>query len=211
MKNRRKWRAWIKAIDENIYMPIRRFTPIYREYISILENNPKIREPFNFHEWILYNHSQTLLLTLRKISDNDKRVYSVKRLLGSIYDKHKSLNLHSYMHGSKKFHRDNIFNYWTSICGDSEYIPKGILQDDMNAISELTAKACKAVNEKVAHIARTGKNRLFDYESVYADLKSTLQIFQKYSILLKCPVDDSLKAVIPYDWQAIFRYRWIQP
>jgi hypothetical protein len=211
MKNRCKWRAWIKAIDKNIYMPIRFFTPIYREYISILESNAKIREPFHFHEWILYNHSQTLLLTLRKISDDDERVYSVRRLLGSIYHDHKSLNLHSYMHGSKKIFRENILNYWNSVCGNSECISKGIVQEDMNKISTLTAKACKAVNEQVAHIAKNGKNRAFEYNSVYADLKSTLQIFQKYSILLKCPVDDSLEATIPYDWQSVFRHCWIQP
>jgi len=209
MKNRRKWRRWIKAIDNTIYMPIRIYTPIFKGYIQILEKNPSMRKPFHFHEWILHNHSNTILLTMRKIADKDPRSHSVRRLLGDVLHNNKSLTLRSYMHRCPKNFKDTHLNFWRSVCGDHDFIPKGIVQRDLNEIKKLTEKARKAVNQTIAHISKDRKYRTFEFDSIYADIEKTLQIFQKYSVLLRCPEDNSIEAVITHDWRKIFKIKWI--
>lgn len=209
MKNRLKWRRWINVIDNTIYMPVRIYLPIFNGYIRLLEQNKEIREPFHFHEWVLHNHSNTILLTLRKISDKDKRVYSVRNLLGNIQFNHKSLSLRSYMYDCPTHFKDDCLNYWRSVCGNNEFIPKSVVQQDILEIDILTGKARKAVNQTIAHISKERRYRSFEFESVYKNIKNTLKIFQKYSVLLRCVKTDSIEANIPYDWEEIFKKKWL--
>src|ERR1035437_3446226 len=174
MINRRKWRRWIQGIDNRIYMPVRIFTPIFRGYIDLLESNANIREPFHFHEWILHNHSQVLLLTLRKISDKDKRAYSLQRLLCDILNHNQSLSFRSYMHRCKPSFIDNYASYWHSIGGNADNIPESLIQNEMNNLAQLTKKACDAANQQIAHAERKGKYRIFPNDAIYFAIQSTL-------------------------------------
>lgn len=209
MKNRRKWRKWIDVIDNTIYMPVRIYTPIFKGYIRLLEQNRKIREPFHFHEWVLHNHSNTILLTMRKIQDKDKRTYSVRRLLGDIQYNHKSLTFRSYMHDCPKHFQDTCISFWKSVCGENNVIPKNVVQRDITEIDRLTDKAIKAVNQTIAHISKDRRYRTFEFKSVYLDIEGTLKIFQKYTVLLRRPKDNRIEAVIPYKWESIFEDKWI--
>ncbi len=208
MENLSKWRRWIKAIDLTIFMPVRFYTPIFKGYINLLETNPEIRQPFHFHEWVLHNHSDNLLLTLRKIADRDDRSHSVRRLVGNIYHHNKSLTKRSFFYGHKKGFLDDYDNIWKSICGGSNFIPKEVVDNDLKQVDNLTTKATDAVNQTIAHISKDRKYRSFEFDDVYCDLHSLLKIFHKYSLLLRTPVDDSLEAVIPYDWEHIFNIPW---
>ena len=208
MENRRRWRRWIKAIDQTIFMPVRFYTPIFKGYINLLETNPKIRQPFHFHEWVLHNHSNNLLLTLRKIADKDDRSHSVRRLVGNIYYHNKSLTKRSFFYKHKKGFLDVYDNIWKSICGDANFIPKGVVDNDLKKIDNLTGKATAAVNQTIAHISKDRKYRSFEFDDVYCDLHSLLKVFHKYSLLLRASVDDSLEAVIAYDWEKIFNTPW---
>ena len=190
-------------------MPVRIYTPIFKGYIRLLEQNKEMREPFHFHEWVLHNHSNTILLTMRKISDMDKRAYSVRRLLGSIQYNHKSLTLRSYMHDCPKHFKDNCLSFWRSVCGDDDFIPKNVIQEDITEIDRLTEKARKAVNQTIAHISKDRRYRTFEFDSVYVDIENTLKIFQKYSVLLRCAKDDGIEADITHDWEKIFRKKWL--
>lgn len=210
MINRKRWRRWIKAIDDTIFEPLRIFTPVFNGYIEILENNERIREPFHFHEWIIYNHSNSLLLTLRKIADKNKKSYSVRRLLGNIMENNKSLTKKSYLYGREKEFIENYETIWNSICGDSDFINKDIVQQDINKIKKLTAKDTNAVDKMIVHIDKNRRTHVFGkFYDVYSDLQSLLKIFHNYSELLRVTVDDSLEVTIRYDWEDIFKVPWI--
>src|SRR5207245_425691 len=108
MSRKRKWRRWIRVIDQVIFESIREDKLVFDSYYALLESKAAIRTPWNFHRWVLQNHGRSLVLQVRKLADRDKRnlSYSLRKLMGHIAENPESITKRSFVTAFPKHHRD---------------------------------------------------------------------------------------------------------
>jgi len=215
MSRKRKWRRWIKTIDQTILDPIREDKLIFDNYYALLESNAAISNPWNFHQWALKNHGHSLMLQVRKLADPDPRTYSLRKLMGQIANEiAKNPNLisrHSFLAAYPKHHRDIATANWRRYVqgADVQQLPRSVPLHDIERLKHITGRICNLVNKEIAHLARQRRRRATNFDELYGLLRKMVSLAAKYGDLLGVLTADDLdNFVIPYDWMAIFDLPW---
>lgn len=211
MLHKRKWRRWIKIIDQVILDSIREDKLVFDSYYSLLESNTVISTQWNFHQWLLQNHGRSLMLQVRKLVDSDSRTYSLRKLLGEIANNPESLTKRSFVAAYQKHHRDIAANNWAKyVHGKSvPHLPESVPLKDIELLERLSKRVCILVNKDVAHLDRRRRKRTTNFDKLYDLLKQLVSIAAKYGDLLGRPVADDLdNFAITYDWMSIFDVPW---
>lgn len=211
MSGKRKWRCWIKVIDQVIFDSIRKDKLVFDSYYTLIESNTGISTPWNFHQWVLQNHGRSLMLQVRKLVDSDPRTYSLRKLLGEIANNPESITKRSFVAAYPKHHRDIAANNWAKyVHGESvPHLPKSVPLKDIELLKCLSKRVCILVNKEVAHLNRRRRKRTTNFDEVYYLLKQLVSIAAKYGDLLGKPVADDLNNfAITYDWMSIFDVPW---
>lgn len=211
MLHKRKWRRWIKIIDQVILDSIRGDKLVFDSYSSLLESNTVISTPWNFHQWVLQNHGRSLMLQIRKLVDPDSRAHSLRRLLEEIKSNPESITKRSFVAAYQKHHRDIAANNWAKyVHGKSvPHLPKSVPLKDIELLKRLSKRVCILVNKEVAHLDRRRRKRTTNVDELYDLLKQLVSIAAKYGDLLGRPVADDLdNFAITYDWMSIFDVPW---
>jgi hypothetical protein len=211
MSGKRKWRRWIKVIDQVIFDSIREDKLVFDNYYALVESNTGISTPWNFHQWVLQNHGRSLMLQVRKLVDSDPRTYSLRKLLGEIANNPESITERSFVAAYPKHHRDIAANNWAKyVHGESvPHLPKSVPLKDIELLKCLSKRVCILVNKDVAHLDRRRRKRTTNFDELYDLLKQLVSIAAKYGDLLGKPVADDLNNfAITYDWMSIFDVPW---
>ena len=211
MSEKRKWRRWIKVIDQTIFDSIREDKLVFDNYYALVKSNKAISSPWNFHHWVFQNHGRSLMLQVRKLVDSDSRTYSLKKLLGEIANNPKSITKRSFVAAYQKHHREIAANNWAKyVQGKSvPHLPKSVPLKDIELLKRLSTRICILVNKDVAHLDRRRRKRTTNFDELYDLLKRLVSIAAKYGDLLGRPVADDLdNFAITYDWMLIFDVPW---
>ena len=211
MSGKRKWRRWIKVIDQVIFDSIRKDKLLFDNYYALVESNEAIRSPWNFHQWVLQNHGRSLMLQVRKLVDRDSRTYSLRKLLGDIANSPGSITKRSFVAAYPKHHRDIAAVNWAKYIGGANVLqlPKSVPLQDIERLKRLSKRICTLVNQDIAHLARSRRRRITNFDELYDLLWKLVSLAAKYGDLLGVPVADDLNNfVITYDWMSIFDVQW---
>lgn len=211
MSGMRKWRRWIKTIDQVIFDSIREDKVVFDGYYALVESNSAISSPWNFHQWALHNHGRSLMLQVRKLVDPDSRTYSVRKLLGEIANSPRTITRRSFFAAYPRHHRDIAAKNWAKYTGGIKVdrLPKSVPLRDIDLLKRLSERICTLVNRDIAHLDRRRRLRKTNFDEIYDVLGKLVSIAAKYGDLLGRPVADDLdNFVIAYDWMPVFDVRW---
>ena len=142
MSGIRKWRRWIKTIDQVIFDSIREDKVIFDGYYALVEANSAISSPWNFHQWTLHNHGRSLMLQVRKLVDPDSRTYSLRKLLGEIANSPGTITRRSFIAAYPKHHRDIAATNWARYTGgvNVDKLPQSVPLRDINLLKRLSER-----------------------------------------------------------------------
>jgi hypothetical protein len=213
MSRKREWRRWIRVIDQVIFESIREDKLVFDRYYALLESNTAISTPWNFHQWVLRNHSRSLMLQVRKLADRDTRTYSLRRLMGQIANNPESITKRSFVTAFPKHHRDIAVTNWIKYAGEADALklPRSVPDRDIERLDRITKRVCILVNKDIAHLDRQRRRRTTNFDELYQLLRELVSLAAKYGDLLGVDVADDLNSfAIPYDWMSIFDLPWRQ-
>lgn len=211
MSEKRKWQRWIKVIDEVVFDSIREDKLIFDKYYELIESNRAISNPWNFHKWVLDSHGRSLMLQVRKLSDKDSGVYSLRKLLGQISQNPSVITKRSFIAAYPRHHRDIAIRNWQKYVGGANVLqlPKSVPLKDIELLKSLTKRICNLVNNDIAHLNRWRRRRKTSFDELYSLLRKLVSLAAKYGDLLGRPVADDLDNFsIDYDWMSIFDVSW---
>lgn len=211
MSGMRKWRRWIKTIDQVIFDSIREDKVIFDGYYALIESNPAIRRPWNFHQWALHNHGLSLMLQVRKLVDPVSRACSVRKLLGEIANSPGNITRRSFIAVYPGQHRDIAAKNWARYTGEIyvDRLPKSVPLRDIDVLKRLSKRICTLVNRDIAHLDRRRRRWKTNLDEIYDVLRKLVSLAVKYGDLLGRPLADDLdNFVIVYDWMSVFDVRW---
>jgi hypothetical protein len=211
MSGMRKWRRWIKTIDQVIVDSIREDKVIFDGYYALVESNTAISSPWNFHQWALHNHGRSLMLQVRKLVDPDSRTYSLRKLIGDIANSPGTITRRSFFAAYPMHHRDIAAMNWAKYTGgvNVDRLPKSVPLQDIGLLKRLSERICTLVNKDIAHLDRRRRRRKTNFDEIYEVLGKLVSVAAKYGDLLGRPVPDDLNNfVITYDWMSVFDVRW---
>jgi hypothetical protein len=131
---RRRWRSWIRQIDCQIFEQAYRDKELFERYVEIVESNPAVQSPGNFHHWIFRSYAQSLLLQIRKISDSNKNSVNLRRLIGQVAEDSSMVTKRSYIQCYPRNLRDLADCNWRRHCGaaDPQSLPRRIPLQDLD-------------------------------------------------------------------------------
>lgn len=211
MSEKQKWRRWITLIDRDVFDSIREDKLIFDSYYELIESNKEIVSPWNFHQWVLRNHGHTLMLHVRKLSDEDSRTYSLRKLIGAISQNPQLITKRSFLSAYRPHHRDIAVNNWAKYTGNAnaKSLPKAVPLKDIELLKRLSTRICNLVNKEIAHLDRRRRRRVTNFDELYVLLRKLVTLTAKYGDLLGRPVADDLdNFAITYDWMSIFDVPW---
>ncbi len=211
MSEKRKWQRWIKVIDEVVFDSIREDKLIFDKYYELIESNRAISNPWNFHQWVLDNHGCSLMLQVRKLSDEDSRACSLRKLLGKISQNPSVITKRSFIAAYPQHHRDIATSNWQKYVGGANVLqlPKFVPLKDIELLKRLTKRICNLVNKDIAHLDRRRRRHKTSFDELYSLLGKLVSLAAKYGDLLGRPVADDLDNFsITYDWMSIFDVPW---
>jgi AbiU2 len=211
MSRKRKWRRWIRVIDQEILDSIREDKLVFDRYYALLKSNAAISTPWNFHQWVLQNHGRSLMLQVRKLADRDTRSYSLRKLMEQIRDNPEFITRRSFVTAFPKHHRDIAVTNWIKYAGGARVLelPSTVPEKDIKLLERITKRVCILVNKDIAHLDRCRRQRTTDFDELYKLLRRLVSLAGKYGNLLGYDVADDLdNFTIPYDWMSIFDLPW---
>ena len=209
-----KWRRWCGRIESEILIPYKFDKLIAEEYFEIIKPVLDGGASPDFHNWCTANYGFSIAMVIRKLSDDDSRVYSVRKLVGDIAENHKAIKKPSYISRHPKHFRSLAENNWNKyVSPTKEFLPKGIPLGHIEEIKASTKRINSITNNFLAHTNRA-KNKKYtvEFDEMYSVVRRLIEMGSFYSDLVggnNIPNDDS-NVVIPRDWQGIFREAWIK-
>lgn len=211
MSEKQKWRRWIALIESEVFDSIREDKLIFESYYQLLKSNEGITVPWNFHQWVFRNHGHSLMLHVRKLSDDDNRTYSLRKLIGQISQSPRLITKRSFVSAYPLHHRDIALKNWAKHTGsvNALFLPKAVPLNDIELLKSLTKRVCNLVNKDLAHLDRRRRRRVVSFDELYKLLRKLVALAAKYGDLLGRPVADDLdNFAITYDWMSIFDSPW---
>lgn len=208
-----KWRNWCKKIESEILTPYKFDKLIAEEYFKIIKPVLDDGEPADFHNWCTINYGLSLSMVVRKLSDDDPRVYSIRKLVGDIANNNTVIKRPGYIRRYPKHLRYLAEENWSKkISPNKDILPKGVPLQHVEEIKSITERINNITNMFLAHTNRA-KNKRFSvaFDEMYAIVRRLIEIGFFYSDLVggKLP-DDDANVSINYEWTDIFKKPWLE-
>lgn len=178
----------------------------------IIDNNPRIQEPSTFHNWVLGNYGRTLALQLRRLADNDSRTYSLRRLIGSIFQNHKLITRRAYLNSYKPAEREYARRAWIQYtdASDPDVLPRGVCDGDLKVLERVAFRAVRMVDRDIAHLDRRRRPRKLLYDEMFAALEIHASVTAKYADLVGYRMADTVQnGAYGEDWVRLFEQPWV--
>lgn len=203
----KKWQKWLLIIQRELEdLLISR--SMFNRYIEIAKGNPRIHEPSDFHDWTKTNYVSYVASTIRRQLDLDDDVISIHRLLEQIKqnpnlftkDWHRSLY--------PKLGSAQADANFKEFAGLEDHIDPRIVEEDINKLLKLGENIKKFATRRIAHSSKKPINTV-TMEAVDIFIDELNKIAGKYILLFTGIQFDSLEPVFQYDWDVIFKEKWI--
>lgn len=209
---RRRWRSWIRQIDEQITLPAYLDKKMFEAYVGMVQANKHIQTPGNFHHWVFRNYAHSLAIRIRKLVDTDNRAISLRGLLGAIVNSPQALTRRAFLGRYPVHFRDYAAQNWLKYCGGSnrDFLPSGVAHHDLRTVDRIAKQVVMIVNKEIVHHERGRRFRTLHMDEAHAALDALLQILAKYGDICGRPVPCPYAIHDASDWRRIFRRRWLE-
>ena len=210
--HRRRWRRWMKRITPEIRsLVINR--EIFEKVGRIVEANPRIQDPSDFHVWVTRNYVYQAAIGVRRMTDDSSDCWSLLRLLRDLRKHNKSLTRSSYLHwfrggltevGDEQF--DRLVGHGLA------YMPTSMPEKDIARLLASGQAVKHFTDRRIAHLSkRRLRQRPPSIVQVNRAIETVESVFMRYHLLLTAKDMDGLLPVWMYDWTSVFREAWIPP
>lgn len=204
----KKWLKWVEEIrDETEDMLASQH--IYKTYIEIVKNNPKIQSPSDFHDWARRNYATAVVMYIRRQLDASSDSVSLKTLLLELEKNPQFLTKQWHRKLYKILGDDYADQDFKKIVGNGDYFNPEVARKDMQKLEEIGSHIQLFATRRFAHKSV----RLIVKEPTYNDLDKFLKEFEeiviKYILLFTASGHESLTPTWQYYWTEIFTHKWI--
>jgi hypothetical protein len=211
---RRKWRRWLKIIDNDLGWLLTSHD-IFNEVKKIMKANKKIQSPALFYRWIKDNYAARVAIGIRRLVDSDKRAISLYRLIEDISQNRHAITRNYYIgrYRNKRSIKDGLADKdFNNFANKGELlINEKKLDRDMKGLKRETERIKIFANKWVAHYDLKHRiRRMPTFEDVEKAMKVIDDIRMKYHLLLTRSCMRTCKPIIPYDCKEPLRHAWIE-
>ena len=201
-----KWALWVESLHKDVEkLLVSR--EIYKRYLEIVKDNPSIQSPADFHYWVRENYVVSVITAIRRQLDVRKDVISLMRLLLEIHNHSEALSRDWY----KTTHQYNWADVdFSEIGGDGYFFDKKIAMEDIIQLKLLGESIQEYSHKFIAHKSKKGMKKIPSFKEVDDFIEKLEEITKKYILLFTASGYTNLLPVWQYDWDAIFKKKWIK-
>lgn len=209
---RRKWRRRLARLSKDI-TELYRTLHIYKELLEIVKNNPSTLKPPVFFNWCRANYTVAICMGIRRLSDNDFRSISLRRLLEELLVRNDVLTRRSYkaFYWQKGLTPNDADKSFDRIVGQGKQtIHKDTVRMDICKLKKIDDRIRKFVNKRLAHHAPLNEiKKIPTYDDIEKVLEGFDELTIKYYMLLTGAGLVTFYATPQYDWRKVLQRPWI--
>ena len=186
----------------------------YREFVEIINANPKLRRGNHFLTWIANNYLFSASMSLRRLLDRRRDTNSLVQLINALKrDKYllsREIYIRKFIEGSGFTERDaNYFFDLIAGVGTNDY-DIGRIDDEMKKIEENWDRLKSYIDERIAHESRNLSSDLPTVSDLDECIDKLGEITKPIIEVLVCKSISSYTPDIQYPWREVFSFPWIQ-
>jgi hypothetical protein len=185
---------------------------------QIVDAHERIREPFDFHWWIIYNYIVTTSVSIRRLMDPRLDTISLYRLLKEIEANPGEITRRSFVSRYPAFIRQSAHRTFDKLAGSrSMSFPPLCARLDRQRLYREHRRIRTWVNKNFAHLDQ--KNMRLDQKNMRRkpptldELHSAVALFEevflKYRLLLTGIDSNTLLPIWQHDWTTVSREPWL--
>lgn len=184
----------------------------FREFMSVVEANPKLPENNYFIVWMWENYLLNAAMGIRRFVDKDSRSISLYLLLRDIKENSEILSRerHKALFKDGGFAGDNnyINQFFDELVGvRKDHIDPSDVEDDTNKLIERTEVLKTYVDKTVAHLDKENLETLPTIKDLDDSIDLIVKLVQKYYAILHAGTT-KLQPVPQRPWKNIFNVAW---
>jgi len=202
----------IKRIEDSLTV-LHTSRVFYREYLEIINANPRLKTGNHFLTWIANNYLYSATMSLRRILDTRQGTISIYKLFDALQDNNHLLTKTSYM---TRFTADGTGRDLAEICfsklaeyGHNDGLNIQILRDQIDSFSSNWERLKNYINERNAHEAKNPSEELPTVSDLDICIDKTAEVMKVIIAFMKFASIVSFEPVFQYDWKKIFSFPWI--
>ena len=186
---------------------------LFNRTMEVAVGNPELAEGELFWDNLKKNYASSMVLGITRQIDDKKEVESTTRFLMDLKKHHLQVTKEWYMSEYEKspvLGREYGKSEFEQNFGVGDRLDVNIVQADIDALRQATAKIEYFRNKRVAH-KNKDKTLVFDvsFDDLSTALKELERIIKKYQILIN-QSGMELMPVIQYDWEKVYRIPWLK-
>lgn len=204
----KRWGGTIMTIHASIEDAVLR-RKIFRETVKVVNANPNIQRESAFWDWMGAAHVESMLMTIRRQVDQDRRSVSLHNLLTEIRDYPQALSRQNVLAMlPPEVHQFGNARFDLFVGEGCAHADTKVIADDLAALGRQTEVVRRYANKRVAHYDERGPTTIPTFEDLDDALDVILGLFRRYLAVLRC-LDFAGDPEFTHDWKVIFRQPWI--
>jgi hypothetical protein len=209
-----RWIRWLgKPQSGGIWddiIPMLASRQIWERYMEIVQANPAIQSPANFHQWVRVNYVVAQALAIRRQVDRDKRTVSLRRLMDEIIDRPEVVSRERYLSLYEEAGLGDIgAKDWERLVGSRDYLDPAEVEQDVADLVAASGPIRELVNKQIAHRDQQALRSDVTFNQLHTVIDMLAELYVKYVRLLSA-TSTSMKVAMDA-WDEIFRHPWIEP
>lgn len=201
-----KWSFWVDSIHKDVEKLLTD-REIYKRYLEIVKSNKEIQSPSDFHIWVRENYVASVVTAIRRQLDTRKDVISLMRLLIEIKSHNQILTRDWYKNAHNYDWADGDF---TDVAGGGSFFNRSIVEKDLKELKTLGKDIEKYANTYITHKSKDQMTKLPTFKDVNNFIAMLEKITIKYILLFTASGYAGLLPDWQYNWDTIFRKKWIK-
>ncbi len=187
----------------------------YREYLNLLNENPRLRVNNHFLSWIADNYLYSAAMSLRRLLDRRSDTISLFKLFDALQSNSHLLTKANYM---SRFLSDCSDSVLADICfaslagsSDAEGLNLQTFKDQIGSVSVNWERMKDYIDKRIAHEARSPSGTLPTISDLDICINMVAEVIKIIIAFMTCRSIASFEAVAQYPWKEIFSFPWIEP
>ena len=208
----KNWKGILEGLTNDVIDMIESHF-LFNRTMEVAVANPELAEGEFFWDNLKKNYASSMVLGITRQIDDKKEVESTTRFLMDLKKHHLQVTKEWYMSEYEKspvLGREYGKSEFEQNFGVGDHLDANIVQADIDALRQSTAKIEDFRNKRVAH-KNKDKTLVFDvsFDDLSTALKELERIIKKYQILIN-QSGMELMPVIQYDWEKVYRIPWLK-
>lgn len=203
-----RWGNAIMTIHASVEDAVLR-RKIFRETVKIVNANPYTHRESAFWDWMGAAHVESMVMAIRRQTDQNARSVSLHNLLAEIRDHPQALSRQNVLamlspevrpFGSARF---DLF-----IGPSAAHVDPQVVAAELAALDQQTDVVRRYANKRVAHHDERGPTTIPTFTDLDDALDVIVGLFTRYLAVLQC-LEFAGDPEFTHDWTVIFREPWI--